>query len=81
MNAFLTEAMDFIIVLAVAVVVAGLIGTLYATGIRLWAQGVTAEGEVEHSSHLSARVGAVVCFAACVVIVLFALWLMIPVFH
>ena len=52
--------------------------TLYATGLRLWAgSGVDGEG----NAHLMARLGSVVCFAACIAIVLFALWLMIPMFH
>ena len=51
---------------------------LYASGLRLWAAGdVDAQG----TPHLLHRVVSVVCFTACVAIVLFALWLMIPMFH
>lgn len=71
------EATSFVTVLVVAVGIASAIGTLYASGLRLWASGETdTQGE-----HLSRRVMSAVCFAACVAIVLFALWLMIPVFH
>lgn len=68
------EATGFATVLLTAVIVAGLIATLYALGLRLWEKA--AEGGVA-----VARVGAVACFATCVAVVLFALWLMIPIFH
>ena len=34
-----------------------------------------------YASHTMARIGAVLCFGACVLIVIYALWLMIPLFH
>ena len=73
-----SELINFVPVLAVAVGVACAISVLYASGLRLWAAGdVDAQG----TPHLLHRVVSVVCFTACVVIVLFALWLMIPMFH
>lgn len=73
------ELMSFVTVLVVTVVVAGAVSTLYASGLRLWSRGEElAEGE---SAHITWRIGGAVCFAACVVIILFALWLMIPIFH
>ncbi len=70
--------MNFIIVLAVAVGVAGTIGVLYASGLRLWAAGAL---DSAGNAHLGYRIISVLCFSACVAIVLFALWLMIPAFH
>lgn len=72
------EVMSFVTVLVVAIVVAGTVSALYASGLRLWSRG---EELVETDAHIMWRVGGAVCFAACVAIVLFALWLMIPVFH
>lgn len=72
------EIMSFILVLVVAVGVASVISTLYALGLRLWARGAV---EAESGSHMIPRLFSCLCFAACVVIVLFALWLMIPLFH
>ena len=70
-----SELINFVTVLAVAVGVACAISVLYASGLRLWAAGdVDAQG----TPHLLHRVVSVVCFTA---IVLFALWLMIPMFH
>ena len=78
MELFMQEITSFVTVLVVAICVACAISTLYATGLRLWAgSGVDGEG----NAHLMARLGSVVCFAACIAIVLFALWLMIPMFH
>lgn len=72
------EALNFLLVLVVAVVIAGGISVLYASGLRLWAKGaVDSEGRAE----LLPRIGSVICFGACVVIVLFALYLIIPAFH
>ena len=70
------EIVSFITVLVVAVCVACSISVLYASGLRLWAR---ADGDVE--LRLTTRLASAVCFAACVAIVLFALWLMIPMFH
>lgn len=70
--------LSFMLVLGVAVGIAGAIGTLYATGLRLWSLGtVDSKGD----ANLTARIGSVLCFCTCVTIVLFALWLMIPLFH
>lgn len=72
------EALNFLLVLVVAVAIAGSIGTLYASGLRLWAKGtIDAQGHAE----LLPRIGSVICFGACVIIVLFALYLIIPIFH
>ena len=73
-----TEITSFVTVLVVAVCVASTISVLYASGLRLWADGrVDAQG----NAHLLHRLVSVLCFTACVAIVLFALWLMIPLFH
>lgn len=73
------EVISFLTVLIVAVVIAGGIGTMYATGLRLWARSTAAEQEGH--GFMGARITSVACFVACVVVVLFALWLMIPLFH
>ncbi|MEF2845341.1 MAG: hypothetical protein U0O24_01660 [Eggerthellaceae bacterium] len=73
------EVFNFFLVLFVAVFIASLIGTMYASGLRLWARSAAAENAGQ--SYLGTRVASVACFAACVVVVLFALWLMIPMFH
>ena len=73
------EVINFLTVLLVAVGIAGGIGTMYASGLRLWARSAVAEQEGD--SYLGSRVVSVACFVACVVVVLFALWLMIPLFH
>lgn len=72
------EIANFIIVLASAVGISSLIGALYASGLRLWAAGTL---DTDGDAHLLHRIGSVVCFSACVFVVLFALWLMIPAFH
>ncbi len=33
------------------------------------------------AAHILSRLGAALCFGGCIVIVLYALWLMIPIFH
>ena len=73
------EVISFLTVLIVAVVIAGGIGTMYATGLRLWARSTAAEQEGH--GFMGARIASVACFVACVVVVLFALWLMIPLCH
>lgn len=78
MELVLQEVASFVTVLVVAICVAGAISALYATGLRLWASG---EVDAQGDAHLMARLGSVVCFAACIAIVLFALWLMVPIFH
>ncbi len=75
----LEEIANFFLVLVVAVCVAGVISALYATGLLLWARGAAVDNK--GGAHITVRLGAVVCFVACVAIVLFALWLMIPLFH
>ncbi len=77
-DAKMQEFINFATVLVVAVCVAGMISTLYASGLRLWAAGGL---DREGYARIMPRVGSVVCFAGCVFIVLFALWLMIPIFH
>ncbi len=73
-----TEISSFITVLVVAICVASAISVLYASGLRLWvAGGLDAQG----SPRIMHRVCSVICFTACVAIVLFALWIMIPLFH
>ncbi|MEF2560577.1 MAG: hypothetical protein U0M96_05785 [Eggerthellaceae bacterium] len=73
------EVINFLTVLLVAVGIAGGIGTMYASGLRLWARSTVAEQEGD--GYLGSRVASVACFVACVIVVLFALWLMIPLFH
>lgn len=73
-----SELVSFVTVLVVAVCIASSISVLYASGLRLWAR---ADGDVERNARIMTRLGSAVCFAACVAIVLFALWLMIPLFH
>lgn len=74
------QVMNFVIVLAVAVGIAGGISVMYASGLRLWAKGAVADSQ-DGGPHLMLRIASVICFCACVVVVLFALWLMIPLFH
>lgn len=73
------EVINFLTVLLVAVGIAGGIGTMYASALRLWARSTVAEQEGD--GYLGSRVASVACFVACVIVVLFALWLMIPLFH
>lgn len=75
---FGSDIVSFVTVLAVAVVVASAISVLYASGLRLWAGGGL---DSRGNAHIIHRVCSVLCFVACVAIVLFALWLMIPLFH
>ena len=74
------ELINFIIVLVTAIAIAGSIGALYASGLRLWA-AAEEKHESQHHASITCRTGSAVCFSLCVCIVLFALWLMIPVFH
>ena len=73
-----SELVNFVTVLLTAICVACAISVLYASGLRLWAAG---EVDAQGNAHLLHRVVSVICFTACVAIVLFALWLMIPMFH
>lgn len=73
----MAEVINFVIVLMVAVCVAGGISVLYSSGLRLW----YASKKDSTGVRMGARIGSVCCFATCVVIVFFALWLMIPIFH
>ena len=73
-----SEVISFITVLVVSVCVAGSVSVLYAFGLRMWASGHL---DTEGNAHLLHRIGSVVCFCGCVAIILFALWLMIPLFH
>ena len=79
------EIGSFLTVLVVAVCAAGAVAALYATALRLWALGSAeaskAAGTGEGAERPHAKAGAIACYVACVAIVLFALWLMIPVFH
>ena len=68
------EVTGFAPVLVTAGVVAAAIATLYSCGLRLWEKSADGGAAV-------ARVISIVCFAACVAIVLFALWLIVPIFH
>lgn len=72
------EITSFLTVLAVDVCVAGSICVLYATGIRMWARGAV---DSEGNAHLGSRIVSACCFAVCVAIVIFALYMIIPVFH
>jgi hypothetical protein len=88
------ELISLLLVLVVAIAVAGSVCGLYSLGILLW-YGPSAKGAaspagaaaVEGQASVAAgdrggkRAAAVVCFGACAVIVLFALWLIIPIFH
>lgn len=70
------ELWSFVVVLVVAVLVAGTVSALYANGLRLWARS-----ETSSAGRSFRRVSSVLCFAACVAIVAVALWLIIPAFH
>ena len=48
-------------------------------GLNLWARGSVLDSR--GNARIMLRVGSVVCFTACVAIVLFALWLMVLLFH
>lgn len=73
------EVMNFVIVFVVAVGIASGISIMYSSGLRLWARSAVAESNGQ--GYLGTRIASAACFVACVVVVLFALWLMIPVFH
>lgn len=73
------EIASFLTVLVADICIAGCIGTLYAGGLRLWARGSMVDSE--GNARLGARIGSVCCFTLCVAIILFALYLIIPIFH
>lgn len=73
-----SEVISFAAVLVVSICVACSVSVLYAFGLRMWANGTL---DTEGNAHLLHRIGSVVCFCGCVAIILFALWLMIPLFH
>lgn len=91
------EIISFVTVLFTAVCVASAVSVLYAFGLRLLARaqerqsqssatctssGATIALGMRHAPrHIFTRLAAAMCFAACIVIVLFSLWLMIPLFH
>ncbi len=70
----MSEVINFFVVLACAVGIASGMSILYATGVRLWINSENGEAAAK-------RVGAFVCFGACIVLIIFALYLIIPVFH
>ena len=72
------EIVSFATVLVVTIVIAGGVSCLYALGLRLWTKHAALP---QGGARTACRAGSIACFAACVVIVLFALWLMIPIFH
>lgn len=72
------EVLSFLTVLVTDICVAGAICVLYSCGIRMWARGAV---DSAGNAHLGARIVSVCCFSACVAIVLFALYLIIPIFH
>lgn len=78
MNMVEQEIVSFVTVLVVAVVIASVVSSLYALGLRFWAQGAV---EADGGAHLISRLASCVCFVLCVAIVLFALWLIVPLFH
>lgn len=84
----LQELMSFAIVLVVAVCVAGTVSVLYACGLQLLqsqatdgargADTASSAGTENARTHSALRrFGAVACFAACVAIVLVALYLIV----
>ena len=73
----MTQVLDFFLVLAIATGIASGVGCLYATGLRLWIASAPNGTVVRRAP----RVGAVVCFGICIVVILFALDLIIPFFH
>lgn len=70
------EVTGFVAVLVTTVAVAALIAVLYSFGLRLWEKGIQGQ-----RGATAAKTVSVACFAACIAIVLLALWLIVPVFH
>lgn len=80
MQEVMQEMINFLTVLAVAVGIAGSIGVMYSSGLRFWARG--SEPQTKSSAgRIALRFVSAACFAACAIVVLFALWLIIPIFH
>lgn len=78
----MSEVIDFFVVLIVAVVVAGVIGSLYAFGVRnMIESNEDMQGNKLAQVDTTKRTIALVCFGLCICIIIFALWLMIPAFH
>ena len=48
-------------------------------GLNLWERGSVLDSR--GNARIMLCLGSVVCFTACAAIVLFALWLMVPLFH
>ncbi len=71
------QVMNFLLVLVIAVLVASCLGFLYATGLRL----VTGDADQEGPVNGGKKAAGYVCFGLCILIVLFALYLIIPIFH
>jgi hypothetical protein len=74
---------NFILVLVCAVCVASIIGSLYAFGLRnlIKGEGAVAADGTHVDAHPARRIVAYVCFALCVLIVVFALILIVPQLH
>lgn len=68
------EVLNFILVLACAMGIAGGLSALYANGLRLL---MTSEG----TASTGRKIGSYICFGACILVIVFALWLIIPIFH
>lgn len=68
---------NFLLVLVVAVAIASCVGALYASGLRLLVGDAGNEGHTPGGR----KALAYLCFAACIAIILYALYLIIPVFH
>ena len=77
----LQEITSFVTVLLVTACIASAVSVLYAFGLRLWVAADGERGETRIPGHLMGKLASAGCFAACVAIVLFALWLMVPLFH
>ncbi len=78
METVFMEFLNLLLVLGVDILVAGAVSCLYATGLRFFiGTGVGEDGQKTGVN----RPVAYICFAACICIVVFALWLIIPAFH
>ena len=59
------EVISFLTVLIVAVVIAGGIGTMYATGLRLWARSTQQKQEGPRLHGVSYCIGCLLCGLRC----------------